>query len=133
MHFFEPDAVNRLIPEFKGYIDRLRQLQAKIQAKQVDIDSHLIVGGTGEPSSYALSEPDIQEGVRKLNELVEIFNRILSEMYEKGYQLKNLETGLLDFYHIRGNDIVNLCWKYGEEKIDSWHSINKGFAERQKI
>jgi hypothetical protein len=32
-----------------------------------------------------------------------------------------------------GEDIVLLCWKYGEEKIEFWHGTEEGFAGRKPI
>jgi hypothetical protein len=47
--------------------------------------------------------------------------------------LKDLDTGLVDFYSLRGSEIVFLCWKEGEAEIKHWHSLKGGFSTRKPI
>ena len=52
----------------------------------------------------------------------------------KGIRLKDPDTGLIDFPHIReGGEEVYLCWKLGDAGIAFWHRIADGFAGRQPI
>src|SRR5487761_1888154 len=48
-------------------------------------------------------------------------------------QVKDLDTGLLDFPCRLGDDIVLLCWKMGETEIQHWHPVEGGFAARQPV
>jgi len=57
----------------------------------------------------------------------------LAEIDEIGVQVKDLDTGLLDFPCRVDEDIVLLCWKFGETTIDHWHTIEAGFQGRQPI
>jgi hypothetical protein len=41
--------------------------------------------------------------------------------------------GLIDFLHQRGNQVVFLCWKLGEAKVEWWHPIETGIAGRQRL
>ena len=50
-----------------------------------------------------------------------------------GVQVKDLETGLLDFPCQINGEIVLLCWKLGEGRIDYWHTVEAGFRGRQPI
>jgi len=43
-------------------------------------------------------------------------------------QVKDLDIGLLDFPCAVEDEIVLLCWKYGEAKIEFWHGTEEGFA-----
>jgi hypothetical protein len=57
----------------------------------------------------------------------------MAEIDAIGVQVKDLDIGLLDFpCHVEG-EIVLLCWKYGEEKIEFWHGVEEGFAGRKPI
>jgi hypothetical protein len=46
---------------------------------------------------------------------------------------KDLSLGLVDFPHRRGDDVVNLCWKYGEQEIRFWHGLDEGYAGRKPL
>ncbi len=52
---------------------------------------------------------------------------------EMGAQLKDLETGLLDFPTLYKGQEVYLCWKLGESGIRFWHHVEDGFRGRQPI
>jgi len=46
---------------------------------------------------------------------------------------KDLGLGLVDFPHRRGEDEVNLCWKFGEEAIRFWHGLDEGYGGRKPL
>ena len=41
---------------------------------------------------------------------------------------KGFEEGLVDFYTLRDDRLVLLCWQLGEEEITHWHEVGAGFA-----
>ena len=57
----------------------------------------------------------------------------LAEIDAIGVQVKDLDIGLLDFPCAVDDEIVLLCWKYGEEKIEFWHGMEEGFKGRKPI
>jgi hypothetical protein len=57
----------------------------------------------------------------------------LAEIDAIGVQVKDLDIGLLDFPCAVGDEIVLLCWKYGEEKIEFWHGMEEGFKGRKPL
>lgn len=53
---------------------------------------------------------------------------------QEGIIVKGIEEGLADFPALRENgEEVFLCWKYGEEDIEYWHSLQGGFRGRQPL
>ncbi len=57
----------------------------------------------------------------------------MGEIDSIGVQVKDLDIGLLDFPCQVDDEIILLCWKYGEEKIEFWHGMEEGFAGRKPI
>lgn len=57
----------------------------------------------------------------------------LGEIDAIGVQVKDLETGLLDFPCVVDGQTVLLCWKLGEKEIAYWHSVEDGFAGRKPL
>lgn len=133
MKFFSVEGAERLIPALEGFVLQLHRLKGKILQKQLQIDAILIAGKASEPSSYASNQEAVQKDVQSLNLLVKEFNGILDEINALGAQLKDPDLGLVDFYHIRNDDIVLLCWKFGEKKVEHWHTLQSGFSSREKI
>jgi hypothetical protein len=57
----------------------------------------------------------------------------LQEIDAIGVQVKDFETGLLDFPCILEGETVLLCWKRGEPRIAFWHRMDDGFRGRQPV
>lgn len=57
----------------------------------------------------------------------------LSEIEAIGVQVKDLDTGLLDFPCLLDGEVVLLCWKMGEVRIEFWHTLDAGFRGRQPV
>lgn len=71
-----------------------------------------------------------------MSKLVQSFDRLdylLHRIQETGAQVKDINTGLLDFPALRDEHEVYLCWQVGENQIEYWHEIEAGFAGRQPI
>jgi hypothetical protein len=57
----------------------------------------------------------------------------LGELQQVGCVFKGFEDGLVDFYALREDRLVFLCWHYGEERITHWHELETGAAGRQPL
>jgi hypothetical protein len=60
-------------------------------------------------------------------------NRYLQELEGIGCVFKGFEGGLVDFYSMREDRPIFLCWRLGEDRITHWHEIDTGFGGRQPI
>lgn len=71
-------------------------------------------------------QSQLEQAMHRLEDLVD-------ELAEVGCELKDYQSGLIDFTgRHRGHDVC-LCWKLGEEKIAYWHEMDSGFAGRQPV
>ncbi len=52
---------------------------------------------------------------------------------KRGIEVKDLSTGLVDFYALRKGEIILLCWKSGEDGIRFWHTIEGGYRMRRPL
>ena len=50
-----------------------------------------------------------------------------------GIQLKGPLEGLIDFPSYRDGELIELCWKLGEDRVDHWHRIGEVYAGRKKL
>jgi hypothetical protein len=79
---------------------------------------------------------DIVHAARRRAELdkaIQEAKDAMAEIDAIGVQVKDLDIGLLDFPCVVDDEIVLLCWKSGEEKIEFWHGIEEGFRGRKPI
>jgi len=68
-----------------------------------------------------------------LNDHVRTAKEMITEIDSIGVQVKDLDTGLLDFPCWVDDEVVLLCWKLGETEITHWHTMEAGFRGRQEI
>jgi hypothetical protein len=90
-----------------------------------------------------LAEDDEQIDSMRLQEIVELhpelsdaasrMAEVVSEIEELGCFLKDIDLGLIDFATEMEDDVVFLCWQYGEQQVLAWHSIDSGFAQRRPL
>lgn len=57
----------------------------------------------------------------------------MAEIDAIGVQVKDLNSGLLDFPCLLEGETVLLCWKMGEQRISFWHTLEAGFRGRRPL
>jgi hypothetical protein len=100
---------------------RLRELQGE-QREMVQA-----IAGNG--SGYAVNDTRSDEFAAAAADL----ERIVAELTRLGVQVKDPDTGLVDFPARRGGEDVLLCWQAGEDAVSWWHDLESGFAGRRPI
>ena len=60
-------------------------------------------------------------------------NQYLQELESVGCVFKGFDAGLVDFYTLREDRVVFLCWRLGEDRVTHWHELDAGFGGRQPI
>jgi hypothetical protein len=90
----------------------------------------LLTGGAradwGETGELLAAREDVTRHADRIN-------RYLQELETVGCVFKGFDAGLVDFYSLREDRPIFLCWKLGEERITHWHEIDAGFSGRQPI
>lgn len=85
-----------------------------------------MMGGTLIDRDAALEMRQRRESSSKL------LRQAVEEILELGVQIKDIETGLVDFpTRFHGREVY-LCWKMGEAAIEYWHG-EEGFRGRKVI
>lgn len=121
--YFTVAEANALLPKLVTILDRIRDTQTSlgdISDKAAAI--HRAVGGNGGGDGG----PQILDRSARVA-------KYLKEITELGVLVKDLESGLLDFPHLREGREVFLCWKKGENKISFWHELDSGFKGRKPL
>lgn len=122
-HYFTLDEANAVLDTIRPFIREILEIRDRVLGQQPDIWP-AIERSAGNGGNAQLSKIASEFG--RLDDLV---HRVL----ETGVQVKDINTGLLDFPAWRQDHAVYLCWKYGEDSIRYWHEIDAGFAGRQPI
>lgn len=90
----------------------------------------LLTGGAraewGETGELVAARDEVTVAASRINDY-------LKELEAVGCVFKGFDAGLVDFYSLRDDRPVFLCWRMGEERIEHWHELDAGFGGRQPI
>jgi hypothetical protein len=70
---------------------------------------------------------------RTVTESADRISAYLGEIESIGCLFKGFDAGLVDFYTLREDRLVYLCWRVDEEHITHWHELDSGYAGRQPV
>ncbi len=129
---FTPEEANALIPVIAPLLESLRQqlheLRTKHQAAQ------LLAEAPKSGNGHRLQEETtLIQSKDEVERLSRTFQRAMEHLQGYGCEIKDVETGLVDFRSLREGEVVYLCWRTGEAAITHWHSLDSGFAARQPL
>lgn len=112
--------VRRIVRDIVDQYHEIMSLQAELQDRangEIDIDCDFDI--------EALEEARLN-AVMRLGDLS-------AELSAIGCELKDWESGLVDFPALRNEEPVYLCWQLGEERLGYWHDPHAGYAGRTPI
>jgi hypothetical protein len=78
-------------------------------------------------------KPEVRRLRAELRRAAEELAEILGRFGEHGVQVKDPDTGLIDFPTEIDGEPALLCWRVGEERIEFWHTLDGGFAGRRPL
>jgi hypothetical protein len=121
-HFTVAEA-NAMLPELRELLLAIRQAREHLVVEWENAAPVLRVapynGGGAEASRYVA-------------ELLRL-NRLLRQILARGVLVKDVERGLVDFPHFRGEEEVLLCWELSEERVAYWHDLESGYRGRRPL
>ncbi len=127
---FTVEETNQLLPKLTALITELQAKHRDILAKEVEIDTLELLYPCGEGEKPS---PKVECEIEVYNEWVNRFYALIDGVHEMGCFLKDIETGLVDFYTLYQGRVVYLCWKLGEPEVGFWHEVGRGYAYRQPV
>jgi hypothetical protein len=131
MKTFTLDQAHALLPVLQSLLKRAmddKKLIQQIEKEFQDARHRILLSGGLQVDAPALAHRRAQR-----DKAVQDAKDALAEIHAVGVQVKDLDMGLLDFPCAVEDEVVLLCWKYGEEKIQYWHGREEGFKGRKPI
>ena len=124
------EEANAALAELRPIVERMVQHRRNLtaaQAQQAELVTRIAGnGGDMVPSDLHEAAETIQREADAISDCAEHINAA-------GAEVKSLEEGLLDFPARRGDEVVLLCWKLGEDEIHYWHRVDEGFGGRKPL
>jgi hypothetical protein len=154
--FYDIDRANARIPELRETLLGLRELRGEVIALRdriVELNAPwaIVAGGSNAgptpagptPASTPASTPagatraEVEEETRmlrlRLQGMVDQMQAAAARIDGWGIQLRQIETGLVDFPALVSGRPVWLCWRLGEGEVAWWHEVSEGFEGHRRL
>ncbi|MBI2965002.1 MAG: DUF2203 domain-containing protein [Chloroflexi bacterium] len=127
---YTPQQANQVLPWLTERLTALLSAAAELRNAQNTVETltRRARGNGDHDLSQELSaaEQSAEGGMRRVREL-------LNEIKGRGIQVRDVETGLVDFPGERQGEPVWLCWKLGETEVGHWHEFDQGYSSRKPL
>lgn len=125
--YYTVAEANRLLPELTALLHELQEQAESLTHLQADLKAirlQILSNGHGKQVEQVTIQVATREHQVRQN---------LARLQTLGIELKDLQMGLIDFYHQRDDAVVFLCWRLGEPEVTYWHPLDRGYSSRQPL
>jgi hypothetical protein len=131
MKIFNFDEAQSLLPVLESLLKRAMEEKRSAEKVESDLSGlaqriYLSGGMRVNSASVAQQRNEMEAHLKRVRETI-------AEIDAIGVQVKDLDSGLLDFPFRLDEEIVLLCWRMGEPAIEHWHSVEAGYQGRQPV
>lgn len=125
--FFTVGEANQLLAVLRPVMERISVMLAELRSRsEAVIRREKLVPDTPGLMERLKEDGGIVETIRHVQRLVE-------EINGHGCICTGVEEGLVDFPCVIGEEVVFLCWRFGEESVAHWHGVEEGYAGRRPL
>ncbi|HVU45257.1 MAG TPA: DUF2203 domain-containing protein [Terracidiphilus sp.] len=131
MKTFTLDEAQSLLPVLESLLKRAIEGKRSAEEAESNLTSlaqriYLSGGMRVNATTVARERAEMEANLKRVRESI-------AEIDSIGVQVKDLDSGLLDFPCKLDDQVVLLCWRMGEPSIEHWHTMDAGFQGRQPL
>lgn len=131
MKTFTIDEAQSLLPLLEALLKRAiegKQEAEKVESELSELARKIYLSGgmKVDAASVVKQRAELDSHMKRVRETI-------TEIDAIGVQVKDLDSGLLDFPCRLDDQVVLLCWRMGESSIEHWHTMEAGFKGRQPV
>jgi hypothetical protein len=135
--FYTLDRANARLPELRETLLGLQSMREEVIALRdriVDLNAPALAGAQALIASRSLEVREETQRLRmRMQGLVDQMQAAVVQIDDWGIQLREIQTGLVDFPALVSGRPVWLCWRLTEERVEWWHEMTEGFDNRRRI
>jgi hypothetical protein len=122
---------NAVLPQVRRLVERMVELGANLP----DLEDALRIAQyrRARADDPATVDPEHDRHTEALREAEIELAGAVTALEAMGIQIKDMRLGLIDFLSYREGELVELCWKLGEDRVAFWHRMGEGFAGRRPV
>jgi hypothetical protein len=116
-----------LVPQLRQALRALQQRRGEL-ARETEALEQLTAAMRGNGHAAEARQRELRVG-----DLTASIRRGLRRLARQGIEVKDLDSGLVDFPSLRDGRVVYLCWRVDEPTVAYWHELDAGFAGRRPL
>jgi hypothetical protein len=131
MKTFTLDEAQSLLPVMESLLKRAiegKQAAEQVESVLSELSRRIYLSG-----GMKVDVGNVSKLRAEMETHLQLVRESISEIDSIGVQVKDLDTGLLDFPYRLDDQVVLLCWRMGEPSIEHWHTVETGFKDRQPV
>lgn len=121
------EEARALVPRLRGLLTALQVERRQLAAEAAALRN---IAPAMRGNGHAVEASRHEERVAQLTAAI---RAKLGQIAALGIEVKDVETGLVDFPSLRDGRVVYLCWHADEPTVAYWHELDAGFAGRQPL
>jgi hypothetical protein len=118
--------LRELLPQLRTWAHRLAEVHAELARLAQFWGEELAARDHPDHGLSGRLEAEWRNLTRRLDEAV-------AALRAEAIEVKQLETGLVDFYAVLDGELVLLCWRLDEPEVGHYHSLEGGYAGRRPL
>ncbi len=130
--YYTVEEANSTLPLVKLIVRDIVELYADVRDRR-DRLSAIAKAEHGNAERGEVYSEELDAAEASIPKDIEKLKAFIAELTELGIEMKDPETGLIDFYSLLDGREVFLCWKLGEPSVAHWHELDAGFDGRQLL
>lgn len=128
---YDQDEANRALPTVRRLVQQIVELSQQLPELQ---DQCRIAEYRMNRDGAVRADADrFEQAAKSVRAAEDALLAAVEDLGVMGVVLKDPQIGLIDFYAYRDGEMVELCWKLGEDSVGHWHRIGEGFRGRRPL
>jgi len=127
---FKVEEANAALPLVKVIVRDIAELARELREREERLSRLEPSPGGAMDKAY---QEELEQAKADFEHDQEKLHEYARELNELGVELKDHNTGLVDFPCWMDGRVVFLCWRLGEPEVAYWHEVDSGFSGRQKL
>jgi hypothetical protein len=120
------ETLRELLPQLRAWVTRLRTIYEELRRLADFWGKEFAASDIPDAELKARLEEEWQTLTKRLE-------REVDALQAEGIEVKDLESGLVDFYGLKDGTVVYLCWQRGEDSVRFYHSLSGGYRNRRPL
>src|SRR6266851_4174805 len=120
---YEVAEANAMLPQVRDLVERIVELGNALP--DLEDAERIAQYRRSRPEAGAAEGAEHDRSTEHLRQAEVNLAGALMALEGLGIQLKDMRVGLIDFLSYREGELVELCWKLGEDRVAFWHRIGE--------